>query len=431
MLVEAGDTTGGKAKVTNLLGSFLGNTSGNHFRGRASIWLHHLRGRGYIAREYSLYVAAADAYYFSPDGLHWTTITKSYWEPPYLYGDRVITNDADQFVVTAQPTDLAIVRPLVMNSGGTNLLNSSWQQVGSPGSGNEIHAVSYVEGQYVYTASGEPLDVQPESLPPVAADAQYWEVRSEGIVSNAGTYVMSSMPSELSQRHLITSWHYSLDGDGIDPGFSLGDYPTTNTRWVANTHWVPNYRASTPVADGPIGLPRITSHDGRRGSPQVADGRGRTGTSEPVDLSIAARCDRPRRTRGSQRFRDVRQLDDRLDLRPRANIRVLLVCRSGRHGNRAPDRGNSGGRKHRHPDEFCPRHPSTRASSRSTCSPMACFRTELPSPMSGSIAVTAWECCSPARPARWTRRSSRTGTMDKSAARGSTSSNRSVRTRWL
>ncbi len=259
MLIEAPETPGEKVRVTNLYGNVPGTVAGSRFTGRTSIWLHYLRGRGYVIREFNSRVSNENAFHYSPDGIHWSIVQTLPSDPVYLYGDKFLTQYGDELRVASQPETTEVVRPLVINPGGTNLVSSTWEQTSSPGDGNEIRPVDYLEGIFVYADTGEPLDIQPEGVPPVAAGARYWEIISDGTNSDVGAYRISEIPSELGNRHFLAAWHYALDGDGIDPGFSVssGINSVKTTRWVTNTQWVPTYNYGTPNQNGGLALPNI------------------------------------------------------------------------------------------------------------------------------------------------------------------------------
>ncbi len=244
MKVEAPDQIGEKAIVSNLRGSFPGVGSGSGYAGRLSIWLQHIRGVGYISKEYSSQVSNIDALYFSIDGENWGTLLNLGASEPYIYGNRVIVLHQGSLHALELPrkSETNTQAPLLINPGGFNLATSEWTQVTAPASGNTIRRVLYEDGQYIYADNLQPLDVQPQGAPPVDENMPLYEVRSDGTSRNLGAWDVTGATSLGSQLHWLSSWHYSLDGNGIAPQIRIGNAIGSEREsvWYANNQWVPS-----------------------------------------------------------------------------------------------------------------------------------------------------------------------------------------------
>ena len=82
MSIAAPDDPHGKAIARNLYGSFPGPQSGSTFTPRLSLWLQHVRDRGYLAREFNVRISDTTALHYSPDGQHWTPASQIDCPPP-------------------------------------------------------------------------------------------------------------------------------------------------------------------------------------------------------------------------------------------------------------------------------------------------------------------------------------------------------------
>ncbi len=257
MKVEAPDQFGDKAVISNLRGSFPGVISGSSFTGRLSIWLQHIRGVGYVAKEFNSQVSNIDTLYFSIDGENWGTLLNLGVSEPYIYGNRVVVlyQGALHALELPRKTETSTQAPLLVNPGGYNLATTEWTQTVAPAAGNTVRRVLYVDGQYVYADNLQPLDVQPQGAPPVHDDMPLYEITSDGTSRNVGAWDVTGAASLGSQLHWLSAWHYSLDGNGVSPQIRIGNAVGSErtSAWYSNNHWVPslNYVVPSPSSTVP------------------------------------------------------------------------------------------------------------------------------------------------------------------------------------
>jgi hypothetical protein len=257
MKVEAPEEVGDKAVITKLRGSFSGASSGSSNAGRLSIWLQHIRGVGYISKEYNSQVNNIDSLYFSIDGENWGTLLNLGVGEPYIYGDRIIVlhQGALHALELPQKTETSTQAPLLVNPGGFNLATTEWTQVVAPAAGNTVRRVLYVEGQYVYADTLLPLDVQPQGAPPVNNNMPLFEITSDGTNRNLGAWDVTGAASLGSQLHWLSAWHYSLDGNGVTPQIRIGNAigSERESAWYSNNQWLPtlDYVVPSPASTTP------------------------------------------------------------------------------------------------------------------------------------------------------------------------------------
>ncbi|MDZ4656719.1 MAG: hypothetical protein SH868_03975 [Bythopirellula sp.] len=250
MKVERPEELGDKALISNLRGSFSGVTSGSGYAGRLSIWLQHLRGVGYISKEYESQADNIDALHFSVNGEDWGSLLNLGNSEPYLYGNQVIVLNTGKLYSLELPrkSETSAQAPLLLNPGGFNLATVDWTQTSAPAPGNALRRVSYVGGQYVYADNSQPLDVQPTGAPPVVNGMPMWEVTSDGSSRAQGEWDITGTASMGNQLHWLSAWHYSLDGNGISPQVRIGSVIGSEKEsvWYANKHWVPTLDYAVP-----------------------------------------------------------------------------------------------------------------------------------------------------------------------------------------
>jgi hypothetical protein len=259
MKIQRPDEITQKAIVTNLKGTCLGCYSGSGFEGRLSLSVHRLRGRGYVVTETNKPdMDGLTTIHFSVDGETWASMTTVSNGLAKLYGNMILQPSGGTIFAAPLPADVWTIRPLVVHPGGTNLSDSLWDQVSAPGEGWTYRRVTIEDGLFRYVDDGSWVDPQPGSLPPVMAGMPIWEVSTGGTIDSGGIRSLSSLPSDPASDHWLTMWHYSLDGDGIEPTFSYGVPGPGNqtsrraTRWVANQQWVPSFSYGAPDSDASV-----------------------------------------------------------------------------------------------------------------------------------------------------------------------------------
>lgn len=250
MKIQAPEDADGKAIITNLRGSFTGVNLAKSLKvPRLSIWIHYMPDVGYLLRERSSRrIGGTDAFYFSVDGESWGSVLNLGTESPYLFGDQMITIVDDGLFASQLPDVVEERSPLLLSPGGTNLAEADWTELVAPATGNQLLRVNYTDGLYTYADSGLPLDVQPNSPPPVAEGMPLWEVITVGNDVSLGKWELTSEETDGNQVHWLSSWHYSLDGDGVSPEARLGSDATSGllSTWVTNNQWVPTLTYGTP-----------------------------------------------------------------------------------------------------------------------------------------------------------------------------------------
>ena len=243
----------GKAIVTSLRGSFLGSPIPNSLATRVSLWIHHLPDVGYVVYETNSQLVNVDAIYFSPDGEIWGSLLSLGEKQPYLYGNKVLVVNERGLHAADIPSVINSQAPLLVNPGGTNLIASQWTEVSPPAPGNDFRRVDYVDGEYRYADTGELLPDQPSVAPPIAPGMPLWEIVGDGVDRSLGDWEAAVAATAGDRMHWFTSWHYSLDGNGVAPHVQLGsDTEGANQLvWVANQQWVPAQTFGMPNPGDP------------------------------------------------------------------------------------------------------------------------------------------------------------------------------------
>jgi len=253
MKIAQPDDPNGKARVTRLDGSVVGTQLGSVFQGRLSLSIRHLRGRGYVVAEKDFTTTKGlRTVHYSADGIHWTSMPAASGGTPFLYGDLLIQMNAGSIMAANRPSQDFVIRPLLVSPGGTNLSNNRWDQAAAPASGFTYRAIVVQDGVFSYADDGTLLSPQPESLPPVMDGMPIWEITTDGTTVDGGRRNLSDIASDPTKQHWLTSWSYSLDGDGIEPRYKFGtsgpgkQVSDVATRWVTNTQWVPSFLSGVP-----------------------------------------------------------------------------------------------------------------------------------------------------------------------------------------
>ncbi|MFV1965324.1 MAG: hypothetical protein ACC628_07860 [Pirellulaceae bacterium] len=258
MKVQSPARLGEKARITSLKGSTTGETAGSLFEGRLSLSIHRLRDRGYVVAEKNTSGFGGQTIHYSMDGEQWASMPAATDRPPFLYGDQILQEGEGNLFVADRPSASVSLRPLIVNPGGTNLANETWQEIVDPAAGWTYRSVTLTDGVYTYADDGTLLDPQPESVPPVMDQMPIWEITTDGSSGDGGVRQLSGTNSDRSQHHWLTTWQYSLDGDGIEPSYKFGNFGAGNqtsiraTRWVANTQWVPSFLSGVPSSNGSL-----------------------------------------------------------------------------------------------------------------------------------------------------------------------------------
>ncbi len=268
MKVQAPDAVVDKAIITKLRGTTIALASGGAYQRRVSLWIHHLRGRGYVVAEKNppgLHGIAA--MHFSADGEHWVALPTVGGGNPLLYGDQFIIASAGGILVADQPSDPQPFAPLLVNPGGTNLLNATLHEAEPPEDGWNYRQVEVVDGTFRYVDDGSLISPQPVDLPPVSPEMPIWEITTTGASDKGGIRDLADIASELSSHHWLVMWQYSLDGNGIEPGYEFGAQgeriSRRATRWFANQEWLPSFHRGIPSPDAPLSAEnRLWVYDG-------------------------------------------------------------------------------------------------------------------------------------------------------------------------
>ena len=168
---------------------------------------------------------------------------------PFLFGDRILINRNGSLYATNIPAAYRDLRPLLVNPGGTNLSNGTWNEIVPPAAGNQLRRVEYVEGEYIYANSREPLATQPTAPPPVTPGAAIWEVISDGSELGLGTWQIADVATAGDATHWFAGWYYSLDGNGISPKLQFGDnVPNSRASLLRSTDSPAKARSSSTSA---------------------------------------------------------------------------------------------------------------------------------------------------------------------------------------
>jgi len=259
MKIQRPDDPDGTAIISNQKGSFPGVNSGDSYAGRISLGIHHLRGRGYVVQEgaSNQSMRSIPGIHYSVDGESWTGLLNVSNEFPKLYGDYVVQSSADGIYAAAVPDRAEVFSPLAISPGGTNLSNTTWDEITPPGSGNTFRSIQFIDGEYRYADSEELVLPQPGGPPPVMGTVPIFEVTSEGLSDRLGMRNASDIPSNDGEYHRLDVWYYNLSGDGISPTVTLKDLSKSGaSRWVTNNQWVSGYFRGEPV-------PESTNETGR------------------------------------------------------------------------------------------------------------------------------------------------------------------------
>ncbi|WP_231943697.1 hypothetical protein [Aeoliella mucimassa] len=252
MSINAPTQEGENVTIEGLLASYPGRKSGNQFTGREAIWIHYLPGRGYVVRETERggLLEGGGATYYSSDGVNWTTLLNYNLAKSFLYGDYVIQGAVGEVVAMRLESRAEVFSPLLINPGGTNLMDSTWEALSQPSSGNTVRQVNYVDGLYVYADNGQALSPQPDTLPPVMSSSPMYEitVTNTSVRSSLGRFDIAGLVSDNDENHWFTSWVYPLDNSGVlqSAYFPSNSGSERGVRWVANDDWYPAYTWGVP-----------------------------------------------------------------------------------------------------------------------------------------------------------------------------------------
>ena len=251
MKIQRPDDPNGTAIIRNQKGSFSGAMyTGTMYTGRISLDIHHLRDRGYVVLEQwsKSQLQNISAIHYSVDGEIWTTLLNHDNGYPRLYGDSILQTTSDGIYAATAPGRSEVFSPLAISPGGTNLSNTTWDELTPPGASNTFRAVEFTDGEYRYTDSGELVSPQPVSSPPVMETTPIFEVTTDGFSTSLGTRNASNIPSSDGEIHRLDMWYYNLSGDGMSPSiYFTNSYDPRGSRWVANNEWVNGFRTVEPA----------------------------------------------------------------------------------------------------------------------------------------------------------------------------------------
>jgi methionine-rich copper-binding protein CopC len=251
MKIQRPDDPNGTAIIRNQKGSFSGaRYTGSMYTGRISLEIHHLRDRGYVVEETwsKSQLQQISAIHYSVDGEIWTTLLNHDKGYPRLYGDSILQAASNGIYAAVAPGRTEVFSPLAISPGGTNLSNTTWDELIPPSGSNTFRAVEFNGSEYRYADSGELVLPQPVSSPPVMGTTPIFEVTAEGSSKRLGKRNASDIPSNEGQPHRMDMWYYNLSGDGISPSMRFTDsWSPAVSRWVTNNEWVNGFRISEPA----------------------------------------------------------------------------------------------------------------------------------------------------------------------------------------
>lgn len=251
MKIQRPDDPDGTAIISKQKGSFPGTSFGGSYVGRISLGIHHLRGRGYVVREgaSNQFMTGIHGIHYSVDGESWTTLLNGSIGTAKLYGDYVVQSSSDGIYAAVAPDRAEVFSPLAISPGGTNLSNTTWDEITPPSSGNTFRSIQFIDGEYRYADSEELVLPQPGGPPPVMGTVPIFEVTSEGLSDRLGIRNASDIPSNDSEYHRLDVWYYNLSGDGMSPAIHFKSSWTSHvSRWVANNEWVSGFFTGEPVS---------------------------------------------------------------------------------------------------------------------------------------------------------------------------------------
>lgn len=245
------DSVNQKVKLQPLYASSTNQGLGVGYINRVSLWIHHLRGVGYVAREMGAVTSGNDKRaWVSEDGLVWTKLQAKFGGVPVLFGEQILfTEDLSEGVLARPWHTVSSFSPLLVSPGGINLQGSSLDQRTAPGTGGSVRQV-YVdsEGHFRYSDDNQLLTPQPSDAPPVSPDAPIYELSISGNRALGTRWLApDGQTADLSQRHFWQGWVYPLESRGLRTSYRIGGAGSGNATaergpdMMSNTEWMPSY----------------------------------------------------------------------------------------------------------------------------------------------------------------------------------------------
>ncbi|HMP80330.1 MAG TPA: hypothetical protein PKD54_12825, partial [Pirellulaceae bacterium] len=251
LVVASVDPVTLKVKLEPLIASSTNDTSGAGFRERTCLWIHYVRGRGYVLREIGTTGTGNDnRTWVSVDGRVWTKIMAKSGGTPVIFGDLIAFSSPTGKGISARAWGpVQSMQPLLISPGGWNRQFTELPQRTAPAAGNTVREV-YIDaqGKYRYHDTLALLEPQPAHHPPVSPLAPMVEITVTQQRNAGNRWLMApGETDDFSIRHYWMGWVYPLEPLGLRPTYRLGGPQTGNQTgergpsMTSTDHWVPTY----------------------------------------------------------------------------------------------------------------------------------------------------------------------------------------------
>ncbi len=232
LVVVSVDVTGTKVNLEPLIASSTNETAGPGYNERTCLWIHYVRGRGYVLRETGAVTTGNDnRIWVSENGRIWTKIMAKTGGTPFIFGNRIaFSSPSGKGISTRDWMPVHAVQPLLINPGGWNRQATTLLQRNAPPAGNTVREVFRDEsGAFRYVDTSNLLDPQPVSLPPLSPNAPLVEVSINGPRNAGARWLMDpGETADFSAKHYWLGWTYPLETNGLRPTYRIGGPQTGN-----------------------------------------------------------------------------------------------------------------------------------------------------------------------------------------------------------
>ncbi len=243
--------SGTQVTLKPIMASSTNQTKGTGFIGRLSLWIHYLRGQGYVSREIGTVTNGNDNRVLaSTNGLVWTKLQAKSGGTPYLFGNEIAFSSATGDGIRVRPwRAITTFRPLLVSPGGWNRQADELPQRTAPPAGATVREV-YRDSAGVYRYADDDLALSPQPIgsPPVSPNAPLLEIALTTSRSTGSIWLMP--PGEtvaFNQNHYWLGWVYPLEQRGLRTTYRIGAINNSNLTSergpdaMANGQWLPTY----------------------------------------------------------------------------------------------------------------------------------------------------------------------------------------------
>lgn len=256
VVVVSVNEAGTAVTLQPLIASSSNAPAGSKYVGRLSLWIHYVRGTGYVLREIGSGMTNGNdgRVWTSADGLVFTKLQDRIEGTPIIFGDSIaFSSTSGPGIQTRLWLPVAEQRPLLVGPGGWNRQATTLAERTAPPDGVTVRPV-YRDGAgvYRYVADNTALTPQPLGDPPVHATTPLVEIVVTDTQRSAGTrwLMEAGETTDWGVNHFWQGWVYPLEQRGLSPSYQLGSANNLTTERgpmaMASGEWLPTYHFGKP-----------------------------------------------------------------------------------------------------------------------------------------------------------------------------------------